>query len=141
MGDVIIGVCAVWLSVWFLVFSYKMIFWPCICDRNDWVIRMSLSEEFLKNIDLENCDWANDSIKSFRNEEGEKLEKYHDFVTEREEKNQRVAIDSIVWTEHQDYPMRPWIWMIAFGKRMNFALQDYKKNPQYYFLKERQRRV
>lgn len=41
---------------------------------------MNLSEEFLKNIDLEKCDWAHDSIKSFRNEEGEKLEKYHDFV-------------------------------------------------------------
>jgi hypothetical protein len=102
---------------------------------------MNLSEEFLKNIDLENCDWAHDPIKSFRNEEGEKLEKYRDFVTEREEKNQRVAIASIVGTEHQDYPMRAWIWIIAFGKRMNFALQDYKKNPQYYFLKERPRRV
>jgi len=102
---------------------------------------MNLSEEFLKNIDLKKCDWAYTPVKSFNHEEGEQLKKYRDFVTEREEKNQKLAIDSIVGTEHRDYHMKPWIWMIAFGKRMNFALQDYKKNPQYYFLKERQRRV
>jgi hypothetical protein len=91
---------------------------------------MSVSKDFLKNIDLEKCHWADNKVKCF---EFFKFEKYKNFMTYTHQFNQNILLRSIVGTAHPDYgDKETWLSMLFNGKRMEKNLSQYLENPKFY---------
>ena len=91
---------------------------------------MNLSEEFLKNIDFEKCNWAHDQLKLF---DLDKFRKFKNFTTETHKTDQKIFLSSIIGTDHPSYgDKESWLSMLSNGKRIEKNLRSYLEKPDFF---------
>lgn len=91
---------------------------------------MNLSEEFLKNIDLEKCNWAHDQMELF---DLDKFRKFKNFTIETHKTDQKILLSSIIGTDHSSYGNKEsWLSMLSNGKRIEKNLRSYLEKPDFF---------
>lgn len=91
---------------------------------------MGLSEEFLNNINIKKCKWANDKLELF---DLGKFQKFKYFITKYSKTNQKILLSSIVGTDHFSYGNKEtWLSMLSNGKRIEKNLRSYLDKPNFF---------